>query len=215
VTTPAGAETRRKLVETATRAFAEDGIERASLLDIARRAGQRNRGAVHYHFGSRTGILAVVLEAHVGFLRERHTALLESALATPHDGPGAPLGPVLEALIRPCVDLADRDWEGRCFLVIVAEIVGADEASIDPTIREVMGRTGGQAVFDELEKRLPELPDDLRLERLALMTTFVLRAVADRAQAAEQPQARAQLDDDRFTANLVAMVAGMLSAPAP
>ncbi|MXG89509.1 TetR family transcriptional regulator [Nocardioides flavescens] len=215
MTTPAGAETRRKLVETATRAFAEDGIERASLLDIARRAGQRNRGAVHYHFGSRTGILAVVLEGHVGFLHERHAALLETALATPYDGPQAPLGPVLEALIRPCVDLADRDWEGRCFLVIVAELIGADPASVDPTIREVMARTGGQAVYDELEERLPPLPHDLRVERLTLMTTFVLRAVADRAQSVEQPQGRPQLDADRFTANLVAMVAGMLTAPAP
>jgi AcrR family transcriptional regulator len=215
VTTPAGAETRRKLVETATRAFAEDGIERASLLDIARRAGQRNRGAVHYHFGSRTGILAVVLEEHVAFLQERHTALLEAARAAPYDGPRAPLAPVLEALVRPCVDLADRDWQGRCFLVIVAEIVGADQATLDPTIREVMGRSGGQAVYDELEARLPELPEDLRIERLSLMTTFVLRSVADRAQAAEHPQARAQLDADRFTANLVSMVAGMLTAPAP
>ena len=48
----------------ATRAFAEHGVTNASLLDITRQAGQRNRGAVHYHFGSREGLLAAVLEQH-------------------------------------------------------------------------------------------------------------------------------------------------------
>ncbi len=50
-----GAETRERLLVAATRAFAEHGVANASLLDITRQAGQRNRGAVHYHFGSREG----------------------------------------------------------------------------------------------------------------------------------------------------------------
>jgi AcrR family transcriptional regulator len=32
-----------------------------ALIDITRRAGQRNRGALHYHFGSRNGVLCAVL----------------------------------------------------------------------------------------------------------------------------------------------------------
>ena len=33
-------------------AFAEHGVQNASLVEITRRAGQRNSGALHYHFGS-------------------------------------------------------------------------------------------------------------------------------------------------------------------
>ena len=48
-------KTREKLIDEAARAFAEHGVYGASLIDITRRAGQRNRGALHYHFGSRDG----------------------------------------------------------------------------------------------------------------------------------------------------------------
>ena len=36
-------ETRRKLVDAAAKAFAQDGVFSASLIDITRQAGQRNR----------------------------------------------------------------------------------------------------------------------------------------------------------------------------
>ena len=35
--------TRQRLLDAATRVFAEQGVETASLLEVARRAGQRNR----------------------------------------------------------------------------------------------------------------------------------------------------------------------------
>jgi hypothetical protein len=59
----------------------------------------------------------------------------------------------------------------------------------------------------------------MRNERLALITGFVLRSVADRARASERAQAegtqpgRAQLPTERFVRNLVAMAAGMATAP--
>jgi AcrR family transcriptional regulator len=66
-TTGPALETRRLLVEAATEAFAEHGVFAASLVDITRRAGQRNRGAVHYHFGTREGLLVAVLEQYADF----------------------------------------------------------------------------------------------------------------------------------------------------
>ena len=56
---------------------------RASLLEITRQAGQRNRGAVHYHFGSRTGMLVAVLEQHLDVLAARERELLTIARAPP------------------------------------------------------------------------------------------------------------------------------------
>jgi hypothetical protein len=54
-------------------------------------------------------------------------------------------------------------------------------------------------------------------ERFGLITSFILRAVADRARALERHRrpARPQLDDEAFVDNLVAMVAAALSAWAP
>lgn len=207
---PSSATTRERLIDAATRAFAEHGYAGASLLDITRRAGQRNRGAVHYHFGSREGMLAAVLEQHAEFLGTREREMLARAQAQPHDD----LASVVEAIIRPAVELAESSWRGRCYLVIVGELVEQDLTTFGPEVPEALRRTGGYDVYALLTERMPDFPDDIRDERLALVTTFILRAVADRARAAEHPgTGRAQLATEPFVRNLVAMVTGMVAAP--
>jgi len=102
-------ETMQRLLEAATRGFAEQGVHSASLLEITRRAGQRNRGAVHYHFGSRAGMLVAVLEQHVDLLAERERQLLAIAREQPDDD----LASAVTAFVRPAVELGDLGWEGR------------------------------------------------------------------------------------------------------
>jgi len=206
---PDAAATRDKLLDAATRAFAEHGVLNASLLDITRQAGQRNRGALHYHFGSRMGVVCAVLERHVDFLAEREGELLAKALAAPDEG----LRPVVEAVVRPSAELAESGWRGACFLRIVAELVEEDQSTLGE-VREMIDRTGGQPVYDELERRMPPMPEELGWERRALFTSFFLRAVADRARVANgKRRRRPQLPQEPFIRNLVAMVAAALSAP--
>jgi AcrR family transcriptional regulator len=203
--------TRRKLIDAATRGFAEQGVFTASLIDITRQAGQRNRGAVHYHFGSRAGVLCAVLEEHVDFLARREGELLEVARSTPRSD----VRSVVEVIVRPAAELAESGWRGRCVLLIIAELAEEDPASLDAEINAVLAKTGGHAVYDLLEERMAELPEDVRVERLSLATGFILRAVADRARALgrHRRSARAQLGHEAFVANLVAMVAGAVAAP--
>jgi AcrR family transcriptional regulator len=206
------AVTRRKLIDEAARAFAADGVFAASLIEITRRAGQRNRGALHYHFGSRSGILCAVLERHTDFLARREGELLDGALArADHD-----VEPVVEAIVRPAAELAESGWRGRCFLMILSELIEEDPAHLDKEVNAMLERTGGYAVYAVLEERMPPMADDVRLERLALATGFILRAVADRARALHRRsrRGRAQLDQESFVANLVHMVAAGLAAPA-
>jgi AcrR family transcriptional regulator len=202
--------TRRKLVDEATRAFAEDGVFAASLIDITRKAGQRNRGALHYHFGSRAGILCAVLERHVDFLARRESELLERAKARPDDD----VESVVEAIVRPAAELAESGWRGRCFLVILTELIEEDPASLDRNVSEMLARTGGYEVYSLLEKRMAEVGEGVRVERISLATGFILRAVADRARVlGSRRRGRAQLDQEAFIANLVTMIAAAMSAP--
>ena len=128
-------DTRQRLIEAATREFAEHGVHAASLLEVTRQAGQRNRGAVHYHFGSREGMLVAVLEQKVDYLAERERELLAIARQRPDDD----LESVVAAFVRPAVELSDLGWEGRCYLMILAELVEDDRALLDP---EVVARPG-------------------------------------------------------------------------
>jgi AcrR family transcriptional regulator len=204
-------KTREKLVDAAARAFAADGVFTASLIEITRRADQRNRGALHYHFGSRAGVLRAVLDRHVDFLARREGELLELALDQPDDD----VKSVVAAIVRPATELAESGWRGRCFLVILAELVEEDPASLDPVISDALARTGGYEVYALLATRMADVSDEVRAERFALATGFILRAVADRARVLGRRgrHGRPQLEHEAFVQNLVAMVAAGMSAP--
>lgn len=207
-------ETRRKLLDAAARTFAEQGVRNASMVEITRRAGQRNSGALHYHFGSREGVLCAVLAEHTEFLATREGELLAAAQAGPEDDVAA----VIEAVVRPAAELAESGWRGRSFLLILADLVEEDPATFGPELHEVLARTGGDAVYAELLRRLPKLPEPVVVERLSLMTMVILRAVADRARVHEMRSAaerrgRAQLPYEGFVENLVAMLAAAVAAP--
>jgi AcrR family transcriptional regulator len=210
---PDASATRQRLLDAAAHEFAEHGVWNASLIEVTRRAGQRNRAALRYHFGSREAVLCAVLERHVEFLAQREGELLSKALQAPDDDVGA----VVEAIVRPAAELAASGWRGRACLLIVAELAGEDPARFSPELESVLARTGGNEVYALLAARMPEVPDDVLAERFSLITVFILRAVADRARALERGghPSRPQLDDETFVENLVAMVAAAVSAWAP
>lgn len=198
------------LIDAATRAFADDGVQGASLVEITRQAGQRNRGAVHYHFGGRDGLLVAVLDERAPFLAARQAELLEAARTTPHDD----LGPVVEAIVRPAVELAETGWRGRCYLAIVGELIEQDPVTQGERVAAALGRTGGWAVYELLAARMPPMDDDLRNERLALLTSFILGSVARRARGKEVVGGRSQLPADRFVAHLLVLARSLAGAPA-
>lgn len=202
-------ETRQRLIDAATRGFAEHGVHTASLLEITRQAGQRNRGAVHYHFGSRMGMVVAVLEQRLEGLAARERELLDAARAQPDDD----LRSAVVALALPAVELAEHGTLGRCYLMILAELVEEDPQAIDAEVVQTLERLGGYEVYGLLEERLPPMEDDVRAERLSLVTAFILRAIADRSRSGERPTGRAQLATEPFAGNLVDMVVGMLAAP--
>jgi AcrR family transcriptional regulator len=208
---PDASKTRDKLLDAATRAFAEHGVFNASLIEITRQAGQRNRSALNYHFGSREGVLGAVLERHADFLAHREGELLGIASRSP----AGDVEPVIEAIVRPAAELAERDWRGRCYLLIVAELAGEDPETFSPAVASALDRTGGYDVYALLETRMADVTDAVRVERFSLITTFILRSVADRARALGQPggTGRPQLDYETFVQNLVAMAAAAMVAP--
>jgi len=193
------------------RAFAEDGVFNASLIEITREAGQRNRGALHYHFGSRDGVLCAVLERHVAFLARREGELLEIASQSRADDVAA----VIEAIVRPAAELAESGWRGRCCLLIIAELAGEDPANYSDELQAVLARTGGNEVYALLATRMADVSDGVRIERFALITSFILRAVADRARLLGRRgrKGRPQLEYEIFAQNLVAMAAAAMAAP--
>ena len=208
---PDASATRDKLLDAATRAFAEQGVHNASLIEITRQAGQRNRSALNYHFGSRDGVLCAVLERYVPFLAQREGELLAVAAGTPP----ADVRSVIEAIVRPAAELAELDWRGRGCLLIIAELADEDPRTFSPQLAGVLDRTGGYEVYALLAARMANVSPEVQVERFSLVTTFVLRSVANRARAVGSRgwKGRQQLKYETFVGNLVAMAAAAMAAP--
>lgn len=116
------------LLRAAEELWARDGVDTVSLREINRRAKQRNGNAVHYHFGSREGLLAAVLARHEPAVEASRHLLLDQ-----YEGSGHPdLRVLAGALVRPlAAKLADPDG-GAEYLRICAHLYGRPDPRIDP-----------------------------------------------------------------------------------
>lgn len=55
-------DTREKLIQVAIKLFAEHGFSGVSMRNINNAAGTKNSSAVHYHFGSKMGIIEAIMD---------------------------------------------------------------------------------------------------------------------------------------------------------
>src|ERR1044071_3936848 len=70
-------DTRLALIRAGEHLFARQGVDGARMADIRRAAGQQNESALHYHFGSRQGLLVAIFRKHIeGTEPERRLLLL-------------------------------------------------------------------------------------------------------------------------------------------
>lgn len=85
--------------------FARDGIEGASLREIAAQAGQRNHHAVQYHFGSRDSLVQAIFDYRMNQMESARGAMLAVAEAA---GSLADLRTITEIIFRPQIELIDE-----------------------------------------------------------------------------------------------------------
>ncbi|GAA4973250.1 hypothetical protein GCM10023205_44620 [Yinghuangia aomiensis] len=199
--------TRRELLDSAARLFAERGIAAVSLNEINTAAGQRNASALQYHFRSREGLLRALLERHLAQLRERRDELLGVADAHPEKVRRA-----AEAFVLPLAGFLEEDWRGRAFLRIVAELM-ADPSRSAPEVRELLDATAADEAYARIWKHGRGVPAVLRPERMRVGGSMVLHALADRARLLEHEGKPTQIAPELFVGNLVDMFLAATLAP--
>ena len=74
-------ESQIRILLSAEKMFAQNGIDGASLREIAKLADQRNPFAPQYHFGSREGLMRAVFAFRMGQLEEERARMLAEAEA--------------------------------------------------------------------------------------------------------------------------------------
>lgn len=108
--------TVEELLQVAERMFAQQGVENVALTQIVAQAGQRNRSALHYHFGSRDGVLTAVMNRRLSPLNARREALVDALPPQPS------LARILHAYAAPLAQVAIEEPWGADYLSLLAQL---------------------------------------------------------------------------------------------
>ena len=165
-------DTRLALMRAAEQLFAQQGVDRVSLREIAIAAGQRNVSAATYHFGSKRELVEAILERHSLPIQDTWLPVLAQARLQPVD-----LHTLLEVIVRPLVAKIDDADGGRCYLELCAELVSSRSFPL-------MGmRIAITPAAHELTQRIaecgPEVPPMIRVVRSTRLAGLIYGSIGD------------------------------------
>lgn len=162
-------ETRRRLIEAATRLFADDGFRAVSTRDIARAAGV-NPALINYHFGSKEGIFEEVIRSSAA----EHVADRMHQLTRARTGnKKLDLSEILSIYLEPLVNSPKWASGQNNFPKLHAALVNErSEVAEDIAVRAF--NTVNVAFIDELASCLPHLERDVIVWRFYAMIGTLL-----------------------------------------
>jgi AcrR family transcriptional regulator len=165
-------DTRLALMRAAEQLFAQQGVDKVSLREIAIAAGQRNVSAATYHFGSKRELIEAILERHSLPMQDGWRPVLahdkEHQLGLPR---------LVELVVRPLVDKADDPDGGRCYLELCGELIASRSfplmgmrVAVTPDALELANR---------IAEHGPEVPPMIRVIRSTRLAGLLYGSIGD------------------------------------
>lgn len=168
--------TKQRLIEAAEALFADEGFDRVSVRDITNKAGA-NVAAVNYHFGSREGLVAVVLARYINPVNEERLARLE-ALERKVGGKPVPVEEVLDAFVRPFATQVRRsELSEKLFFKLMGRMFGQEGCNLPPVV-ETLFVTMLNRFQKAFAKSLPGLAAEDVWWRIHLMAGAMIHTMA-------------------------------------
>lgn len=195
-----GMATRERIILAAERLFAEHGISGPSLEEIGAASGQRNKTVIQYYFGDRDGLVDAVIEYRSAATQRIRAALLAEMIAEGSDPDVRSLAAVI------VLPVADQLRPGNHYVGFLAQLTIARGPF------PVAG-TEFTTVFEALRRLLPDVPADLLEARFAIALDTNIITLAHVQRQMEKGALNVPLE--LRVADLVELIAGGLSAPAP
>jgi len=200
--------TQAVLISTAERLFAEHGVDGISLSEINRAAGQRNKSALHYHFGSREGLLLALLKKH----RDSIDIVRRERLEGVTDLASWPLYRLVDLMVRPLYAKLEDPDGGIEYLRIMAQLSSSPNhpaslwlfTNLPPAM---------VAVAPHLYSNVPDMPEVFRLRRAHLMNVTMFHALL--AESYSDPAIAPSGSDWRELqiCDLIDALCGLVTAP--
>jgi len=203
--------TQARLITTAEQLFADRGIDSVSLSEINRAAGQRNKSALHYHFGDRQGLLIAILRRHLDSVEKERVKLIK-----PDDDLSSwSLNRLMETMVRPLYSKLDDPKGGVHYLRIRAQLSSNPPHPASRWISENLPPTMTRIV-PALYANIPPMPDMFRLRRTQLMTAALFEALNAETYAPVSTDPDSDTWRDLQISDLTDTLCGLLTAgPSP
>jgi AcrR family transcriptional regulator len=198
---------REQMIDAAERLAAEQGMAAMSLREVQAVAGQRNKSAAQYHFGSRQGLIEAIAGARMGPINEERRRRLDDLDAG--DEP-ATTRQLMEVMVEPLAAATLRP--GSCWARFLAQ------GYTDPELSEVVRRSFEGIAYRETRERLiasiVHVPAPLRERRvdhaIGVLVLSLAAAEARRAGGGAGPS----LPVPALVADLVDTCTALVDAPA-
>jgi AcrR family transcriptional regulator len=171
-----GADTRRLLLATAERLYAQHGVAEVSNRQVAEAAGQANNSVVAYHVGTKIDLVLAVVRAHNEPMDRIRAGLVDAAAGSPDLRDH--LACLVLPLTRHLAELGVPSWYARF----------AAQLDTDPGLRalvmaETMAGPVMRRAFDGVRAHFPDQPAHVKTLRGEMARHAVLHTCAEHERA--------------------------------
>ena len=198
--------TREAILTAAERLFAEHGVFAVSNRQVSEAAGQGNNAAVGYHFGTKTDLVRAIEHKHaipVEKLREQRVAEI---------GDSTELRDWVCCLVLPLTDhltaLGNPTWYAR-----FAAQVMADPAYHKTVTRDALALPALVEVLEGINRCLPDLPGDVRIERNIMGRNLLMHTCAEYERALSEGSPLPLTSWRAAASGLIDAIVGLWHAP--
>jgi AcrR family transcriptional regulator len=205
--------TRARIIATAEQLFAENGVASVSLNEITRASGQKNRNAVHYHFGNKEALVRAIFEKHWQPIAAMRNRMLADIARTPEPG----LDAIARALVLPVAARFDDPDGGLAYIKISAQLAANNLLSFFRASGDIRTSGDGEPAWGSdmsafWQPYLAPLPPPVRDQRMSLIVGMLFHGLADHAVFRERGNAQLA-NTELMLSNLVDSICAVLQAP--
>jgi AcrR family transcriptional regulator len=171
--------TKELIVLAGERLFAQHGIDGVSMREIGAAAGNGNKSAVQYHFGSKDQLIQAIFEYRLPRLHERRTLLIRER------EPDS-LRVWVECQVRAVLQQSELD--GSHYMSFVAMLDEHGRRDLFSRMAPEFRRAANE-MHEHLAAFLPHVPVPLRSRRIAAAMALIVHVAArrERARAGGRP----------------------------
>ena len=202
----AGVQTRAILLSEAERLFAERGVEHVAVRDITEAAGA-NVAAVNYHFGSKQGLIEVLVDRGAGEYARRRGRFLDAL----EDDESIDLRQIVEALVVPTAEMVTSTADGRYYSQFLGRL------ATHPKYLSIVNKAYAPHTtrfLDLLRRALPELNENVRVLRFAAAKELVNQFVGEPSgRISSWLSTHVEVGADEMVDALVDLIVGLFAAP--